>query len=161
MNRFPGCAFRPLDLRRLLRAHREPGERLIGWGIGRLGMDHSRTWFLHGTAHVPFVGPLLLVVLLARLKRFALLTDRRILLVPTSYSPKDSRARVSVLGVADIEVRVAGKPNVWTERRWKFHIKGAGEAKWMELLLEPRKKWQASSRLIEGFRLLAADCGSA
>ena len=82
MSHFRNCNYGPWHLRAALRGLLEPGERLIGWGPATQSMDHSIHLALAAVHFVPVIGPLVMAMIVSRVHRFAVLTDRRVLVFP-------------------------------------------------------------------------------
>ncbi len=142
-----------MQLRAALRADRERGERIIGWGGGRLGLDRSAELFLVGVMHIPAVGPLLGATMLARQARFFVLTDRRILILPVERAALRTAARRVTLPLGEVSIRGGGTN--WAGATKPIRAEHLGRP--TVLLIPRRKKSRSTSRLLEGLRVLAVD----
>lgn len=86
--RLPGCACGPMALRAAWRSVREPGERLVGWGLllpGGRGLIAGLAFALG--VLVPVLLPVSVLVMAWAYgsgRRLAVLTDRRLLLLRAS-----------------------------------------------------------------------------
>lgn len=81
VRRFSGCQFGPFALRLLLRAHMNPGERLVGWGLARKCADTTTTFWIAAMHLAPGVGHGIGAMMAAQLLRWIVLTDQRLLVM--------------------------------------------------------------------------------
>lgn len=79
MAEFSGCEYGPMDLRPLLRARLEAGERLVGWAVVRLGAEPSRDIAMVAASAIPVMGPALGPLLSRASQGVLIVTDRRVL----------------------------------------------------------------------------------
>ncbi|MBL8746087.1 MAG: hypothetical protein JNK58_07000 [Phycisphaerae bacterium] len=153
MKKFPGCDFGPMQLRAALRAGREPGERLIGWGTGRLALERSAELFLAGLMHVPVVGVLLAAGVAAKQARFFVLTDRRFLIFRVERAAIRRADRAVALSLG--HVSLAGGRTSILNGNTPFRAVSAGKSYLIHIAR--RRKSRPVRRLVEGLRVLADD----
>jgi hypothetical protein len=103
---FSGCQFGPLGLRRVLRRRFAPGEHLVGWAVLMHEPRLHEVLFsaglmvipvAHGFAHSATAG----------LRRFVVLSDRRVIVFGTGKKAIDTRGG-GILGecsIGDLELR--------------------------------------------------------
>lgn len=165
MPKFPGCQYGPHALRRLLRAHRLPGERLVGWGPARKKADASTHAWIVAMNLAPGIGHGIGAVMLAQLARWVVLTDLRLLVLSCDRSAvkpseKGLKAEVS-LGDATIVEKSRPKRPV-PEQAAKKPLARKFQISWVELgkplALEiqiPAKAPATQRRLGDALSLLA------
>jgi len=105
MARFEGTAYRPLALRRRLRAELECGEKLIAWGVVQLNPTTLSGFGAAALSLIPVFGGLLVVAAATSeaLRAMAVLTDERLLLLKIDQSA--------------VKVRTIGAKKRWWDRR--------------------------------------------
>jgi hypothetical protein len=113
--RFPHMPFGPFELRPLLRARLEPGERLVGWGTAHDQETLSTKLLDAGFTLVPLLGHAAVALRRSwRGVRFRLLiiTDRRLLVLASTRAVITETARLEAdVPLAELDVRCAAGPD--------------------------------------------------
>jgi hypothetical protein len=144
-----------MALRRVLHGGREPGERLIGWGLASVKADLSATMFLIALIFVPGIGHLIAAVAHSRYRRFVVLTDRRIVLrlaeraIPRC-NPKNAGQTLDVRGLTVIHGGGGRRGD-----GQHFALFGAGLSKELTLVVRTPKNPASARRLVECLRILS------
>lgn len=137
MRRLPGCQFGPVELRRVLRLAREPGERLIGWAPARVPMPAWQHLWLAAASMAPGAHGLAAVAI-ARSRRMVVLTDRRLFVLGVDRGVAKGKAK-SVRAIVDIGALRVVTPPATRKRRWvptTIRVHWAGDLRDETLLLD-------------------------
>ncbi len=102
---FSGCQFGPLGLRRVLRLRFAPGEHLVGWAVLMHEPRLHEVLFSVGLMVIP-VAHVFAHSATASLRRFVVLTDRRVIVFVTGKRALEARG-TGILGecsIGDLEL---------------------------------------------------------
>lgn len=151
MPNFPSAHFGPFRLRAMLRLQLEPDEKLIGWAALRHREPIPTALSRFALAAIPGIGALLSASLFQNRDRFAILTDRRLLLFhPTSAGTEPLGSGLLLdLPLASLRVEPTIEQNAFELAPISHSSRGGVFVE----VLQPHRR--THKRFIEGLSLLA------
>jgi hypothetical protein len=144
--RFPALPYSPGELRPVLRAKLQPGERLIGWGVVHEPPDPALALLAVAFHFLPFVSPFVGLLIGTDRRRLLVLTERR-LLVLSGRAKMTGPGRVGVwadIPASNLSVRAGGSSGT-------YELSGAGRVVKIRIA---DKQGRGAERLREALGLL-------